>query len=317
MASEDSGILIVGGAGYVGSNFGLYLLDRGIPYVTLDSLELGHRELVRGELLEANLRDPASLRRVFEGRAFSTVFHFAAYIVVGESNTKPVDYFENNVVGTYNLLKVALDHGMKKFIFSSTAATYGDPRTPQLEETHPQNPINHYGWTKLVVEQMLERFRLQYGIGAACLRYFNAAGADEQGRSGEMHSPETHLIPLAIRAALGTGPALSVYGDDYPTPDGTCIRDYIHVADLAHAHWLAARKLQAGERLALNLGTEQGASVREVLQGVEEVAGRPVPHTIAPRRPGDPPRLVACARLARETLGWKPARDLDTILKTA
>jgi len=317
MARKGPEILIVGGAGYVGSHFGLYLHDRGIPYTTLDNLSQGRREFVRGELLEADLRDPASLRRALEGRAFSVIFHFAALINVGESSERPFDYFENNVVGTFHLLRVGLEHGLKKFVFSSTAATYGIPQTSQLEETHPRNPINPYGWTKLVVEQTLEQVCAQHGVGCALLRYFNAAGADEKGRAGEEHNPETHLIPLAIRAALGRGPALMIYGDDYPTPDGTCIRDYIHVADLAHAHWLATEKLAPGQVLVYNLGSETGNSVREVLKGVEKISGRPAPHKVGPRRPGDPPRLVAHARKAREELGWRPQYDLEGILRTA
>ncbi len=317
MSKSTPTILLVGGAGYIGSHLGLYLQDLGIPYVTLDNLERGHADAVHGELLEADLRDPASLRKVLAGRTFELIFHFAAYCYVGESNERPADYFENNVVGTFNLVQAGLEHGLERFIFSSSCATYGVPETKRIDETHPQQPINFYGRTKLMVEEMLKSFHDQHGLGYGLLRYFNAAGTDEKGRCGERHDPETHLVPLAINAALGTGPELSVFGDDYPTPDGTCIRDYIHVTDLADAHWRTAERLTAGARLIYNLGTERGNSVREILDEVARLAGRPVPHRMGPRRPGDPPELVAAADKARQELGWVPGCDISKIVETA
>ncbi|MGD8394382.1 MAG: UDP-glucose 4-epimerase GalE [Candidatus Eiseniibacteriota bacterium] len=317
MSQTNPGVLLVGGAGYIGSHLGLFLLDRGLPCVTLDSLERGHRDAAQGELLIGDLRDPASVRNALAGRRWPLVVHFAAYCYVGESAERPADYYENNVVGTYNLLRIGLEHGLERIIFSSTCSTYGVPQTDRIDETHPQAPINVYGQTKLTVERMLEAFRVQHGIGYGLLRYFNAAGADPRGRCGERHDPETHLVPLAIEAALGRRPELVVHGDDYPTPDGTCIRDYIHVADLADAHWRVAERLQPGESLVYNLGTEHGNSVREVLDQVAEVGGRAVPHRIGPRRPGDPPRLVAAATRAREEVGWVPRHDIRSIIETA
>lgn len=319
----DSSILITGAAGYIGSHFALHLLDRGIKYTTLDSFERGHRSFVKGgDVIEADLRDGAALERAFAGRRFDTIFHFAAYAYVGESTQRPVDYFQNNVIGTDNLLRVGLAHGLKRIVFSSTCATYGDPVREVLDETHPQNPVSPYGWSKLVVEQLLAQYRAQHGVSVGLLRYFNAAGADSQGRLGEAHEPETHLIPICLRAALGRGPALQLFGDDYPTPDGTCIRDYIHVEDLAQAHRLVAEKLAentapTGDWRVYNLGTERGTSVRALLDHVEKLVGRPVPHRIVPRRTGDPPALVAFAEKARRELGWVPRHDLDSILRTA
>lgn len=319
-ALTNASILITGGGGYIGSHFALHLKDLGIAYATLDSFERGRRDFVlAGDVLEADLRDVASLERAFAGRTFDTIFHFAAYAYVGESTRKPVDYYHNNVQGTDNLLRVGLRHGLRRIIFSSTCATYGNPvRT--LDETHPQAPVNPYGWSKLVVEQLLAQYRTQHQLSVGLLRYFNAAGADSQGRLGEAHDPETHLIPLCLNAALGKGPELQLFGDDYPTPDGTCIRDYIHVEDLASAHRLVAEKLVAGpdaQACVYNLGTGRGTSVRELLDRVQQHVGRPVPHRISPRREGDPASLVASPDKARAELGWSARHDLDSILGTA
>jgi UDP-glucose-4-epimerase GalE len=244
--------------------------------------------------------------------------HFAAHAYVGESGTNPRKYFHNNVEGGLSLLNAALDAGVKKIIFSSTCAVYGEPTKVPIEENIPRQPVNPYGVTKLFFEQALEAYDRAYGFRFASLRYFNAAGADESGEIGELHDPETHLIPLALQAAAGLGPELSVFGSDYPTPDGTCIRDYIHVNDLASVHVKALEHLAAGkESFAVNVGTGKGASVREVLSAVEEVTGKRVPHKIVPRRPGDPPALVANPAKAQALLQWKATRGLRDVVATA
>jgi UDP-glucose-4-epimerase GalE len=271
-----------------------------------------------GPFIEADLADAARVRRTLEEHRVSAVIHFAAYTYVGESVTNPRKYFHNNVVNTLNLLDAMVDAGVRDIVFSSTCATYGEPVRVPIDEQHPQNPVNPYGESKLVVEKMLRWYAGAYGLRYAALRYFNAAGADPDGELGEDHAPETHLIPLAIEAALG-GPELSIFGTDYPTPDGSAIRDYIHVSDLADAHLLALRKLQAGApELRLNLGTGRGHSVREVVDAVERVSGRKVPARLVDRRAGDPPALVADARQAAALLGWKPQYpDLATIVEHA
>jgi UDP-glucose-4-epimerase GalE len=244
--------------------------------------------------------------------------HFAAHAYVGESVTNPRKYFHNNVEGGLSLLNAALEAGINKIIFSSTCAVYGDPPKVPIEENIPRQPVNPYGVSKLFFEQALEAYDRAYGFRYASLRYFNAAGADESGEIGELHDPETHLIPLALRAAAGVGPALQIFGADYPTPDGTCIRDYIHVNDLASAHVRALEHLAAGkESFAVNVGTGAGASVREVISAVERVAGQAVPHTVVPRRPGDPPALVANPTKAQSLLNWKATRGLHEIVSTA
>ena len=313
-------ILLCGGAGYIGSHMLKWLALRGYRVTVLDNLSTGHREAVQwGELVEADLLDPASLERVFAGRRFDAVMHFCARSLVGESVAQPYDYYANNVSGTLNLLQAMQRHGVAKLVFSSTAAVFGNPVSARIDEDHPKAPINPYGASKLMVERMLQDAASAYGLRSVALRYFNAAGASPEGDIGESHQPETHLIPNALRAALGTGPALKLFGDDYPTPDGTCVRDYVHVDDLAQAHERALAHMQAHEGAhAFNLGNGQGFSVREVIEAASRVAGRAVPFEVAPRRDGDPATLVASSERARAELGWSPAHaSLDEIIGTA
>ncbi|MEO8211583.1 MAG: UDP-glucose 4-epimerase GalE [Myxococcales bacterium] len=319
-------ILIVGGAGYIGSQTAKLVAKAGQQPVVYDNLVYGHRWAAKwGPFIEGDLSDPALLTRVLKEHQVTAVIHFAAYTYVGESVTDPRKYFHNNVVNTLHLLDALVDNGVRDIVFSSTCATYGEPRQVPMSEDHPQNPVNPYGESKLMVEKMLHWYQGAYGLRYAALRYFNAAGADPDGEVGEDHDPETHLIPLAIDSALGRRPALDIYGTDYPTPDGTAIRDYIHVADLAAAHLLALDRLQNGQngqngiaRLQLNLGTGTGSSVREVVAAVEKATGRKVPVRETGRRAGDPPALVADARQAGEALGWKPQySSIDTIVEHA
>ena len=313
-------ILIVGGAGYIGSHTAKLVAASGHRPVVFDNLVYGHREAVKwGPLVEGDLADPEAIRRALSEHAVEAVIHFAAYAYVGESMTDPGKYFRNNVAGTINLLDAMVAVGVRDLVFSSTCATYGEPREVPISESHPQNPVNPYGETKLAVERMLRWYGQAHGLRYAALRYFNAAGADPDGDVGEDHSPETHLIPLAIEAAYGRGNPLSIFGTDYPTPDGTAVRDYIHVLDLAEAHLLALAALAKGTpSLHLNLGTGRGSSVREVITSVEKATGRAVPAREVGRRAGDPPVLVADARQAGERLGWKPRYpELDTIVAHA
>ncbi|HEY7376364.1 MAG TPA: UDP-glucose 4-epimerase GalE [Polyangia bacterium] len=298
-------ILIVGGAGYIGSQTAKRVAQAGLEPVVLDNLVHGHRWAVKwGPFVEGDLADGALIRNVLEDYQVTAVVHFAAYAYVGESVANPRKYYRNNVAGTLNLLDAMLDAGVRDIVFSSTCATYGDPVRVPIDETHPQRPVNPYGETKLAIERALHWYGRAHGLRFAALRYFNAAGADPDGEVGEDHAPETHLIPLAIEAALG-GKALQIYGTDYPTPDGTAIRDYIHVQDLADAHVAAVERLQGGAAsLFANLGTGRGRSVREVIAAVETVSGAVVPAREAGRRAGDPPELVADARLAADVLGW-------------
>ncbi|MEW5885072.1 MAG: UDP-glucose 4-epimerase GalE, partial [Armatimonadota bacterium] len=264
---------------------------------------------VGSPMVEADVEDPGALRSLFQRHAFRAVIHFAARINVGESMTAPLPYYRTNLFGSANLIEAAVEAGVRSFVFSSTAAVYGTPKRTPIRETAPVRPINVYGETKLSVERLLQSVSRSHGLRAACLRYFNAAGADPDGELGEDHRPETHLIPLAIDAALGRREPLTVFGDDYDTPDGTCIRDYVHVSDLCDAHLLALQALDAAEPgyfRAYNVGTGIGHSVREVLDTVSEVAGVPVPHTVGARRPGDPPVLVASNDRIRSELGWQP-----------
>ncbi|MEO5770108.1 MAG: UDP-glucose 4-epimerase GalE [Polyangia bacterium] len=319
-------ILIVGGAGYIGSQTAKLVAKAGHQPVVYDNLVYGHRWAAKwGPFIEGDLSDAALLTRVLKEHNVTAVIHFAAYAYVGESVTDPRKYFHNNVVNTLHLLDALVDNGVRNIVFSSTCATYGEPRQVPMAEGHPQNPVNPYGESKLMVEKILHWYQGAYGLRYAALRYFNAAGADPDGEVGEDHDPETHLIPLAIDSALGRRPALDIYGTDYPTPDGTAIRDYIHVADLAAAHLLALDRLQNGQngqngiaRLQLNLGTGTGSSVREVVAAVEKATGRKVPVRETGRRAGDPPALVADARQAGEALGWKPQySSIDTIVEHA
>ena len=313
-------ILIVGGAGYIGSQTAKTVARAGLEPVVLDNLVYGHRWAARwGPLIEGDISDRALVDRVIREHRVTAVIHFAAYTYVGESAQNPRKYYQNNVAGTLALLDAMIDGGVRDIVFSSTAATYGNPIRVPITEDHPLAPINPYGETKLAVERTLHWYQRAYGIRYAALRYFNAAGADPDGEVGEDHDPESHLIPLAIGATLGRAPALKVFGTDYPTPDGTAIRDYIHVADLAEAHLLALGRLDKGDTaLQLNLGTGKGHSVREVIASIEKVSGRQVPRTEVGRRAGDPPALVADASRARQSLGWQPKyAELDTIVEHA
>jgi len=313
-------ILVVGGAGYIGSHMLKHLDQLGHYGIALDNLSQGHPDAVRnGRLIVGDVGDRALLHRVFTENTFDAVMHFASLIQVGESIRNPSAYYHNNFVLTKQLLDALVRHGIRRFVFSSTAAVYGVPHAALLSESHPCEPINPYGRSKWMVEQMLRDYDAAYGMKSVCLRYFNAAGADPDGELGERHDPETHLIPLALRAAFGTGPALTVYGTDYPTTDGSCIRDYVHVSDLASAHALALDYLLAGgESCVLNLGTGQGYSVLEILAAVEQITGRPVPHLLGPRRWGDPPILVADPVRARDVLRWSaPRSTLVTMLRDA
>jgi UDP-glucose 4-epimerase len=313
-------ILVLGGAGYIGSHVNLALAERGYKTVVLDNLVYGHRESVLcGELVEGNMADFRLVDDLFSRFQFDAVMHFAAYAYVGESVTDPAKYYMNNVANTLALLEVMRRHATRAIVFSSTCATYGVPSTVPIPEDHSQNPINPYGASKAMVERILKDYAMAYGFHHAILRYFNAAGADLAGRIGEWHDPETHLIPLVLRAGLGQAGPVTILGTDYETPDGTCIRDYIHVSDLAVAHILAMEKILS-ERCSViyNLGTGNGTSVREIVNAADTVIGRPVPVIVGSRRPGDPPRLVGDARRAMQELGWKPrVSDIQTILSSA
>lgn len=310
-------VLVIGGAGYIGSHTARALRRAGHDVIIFDNLSTGYELLASGfELVRGDVLDAVELRRVL--KRVDAIMHFAAHAYVGESVTNPRKYFHNNVEGGLSLLNTALEVGVKKIIFSSTCAVYGEPAKVPIEENIPRQPVNPYGVTKLFFEQALEAYDRAYGFRYASLRYFNAAGADESGEIGELHNPETHLIPLALSAAAGTAPPLQIFGTDYPTPDGTCIRDYIHVNDLASAHVKAVEHLELGKHsFAVNVGTGVGASVREVLSTVERVTGRAVPHKIAARRPGDPPALVANPAKAQGLLDWKATRGLHEIVSTA
>ncbi len=313
-------VLVTGGAGYIGSHTCKALATAGFTPVTLDNLVYGHRDAVKwGPFIEGDLADRALLDRIMREHSVLAVIHFAAFAYVGESMQQPGKYFANNVVNTLNLLEAMHGAGVQHMVFSSTCATYGLPERVPIDEQHPQQPVNPYGESKLFVERALKWYGLAHGLKWAALRYFNAAGADRNGEIGEDHSPETHLIPLIIQAALGTRPHVEIFGTDYPTPDGTAIRDYIHVTDLGDAHVKALdHLLGGGASVALNLGTGRGYSVREVISSVERVSGRSVPTCNAPRRPGDPPELVANAALAGRQLGWQPQHSsLENITRTA
>ena len=310
-------VLVVGGAGYIGSHTARALKRAGHEVIIFDNLYTGFKRLAAGfELVQGDMLDAEALAKVLP-RA-DAIMHFAAHAYVGESVTNPKKYFHNNVEGGLSLLNTAMEAGVKKIIFSSTCAVYGEPARVPIDENTSRQPVNPYGVSKMFFEQALEAYDRAYGLRYASLRYFNAAGADESGEIGELHDPETHLIPLALHAAAGLGPELQVFGSDYPTPDGTCIRDYIHVNDLAGAHVKALDHLAAGkESIAVNVGTGTGASVREVLAAVEHATGKPVPHRIVPRRPGDPPALVANPAKAQTLLQWKASRGLPEIVTTA
>ena len=313
-------VLVTGGAGYVGSHTAKALARAGYQPVTLDNLSRGFAHAVKwGPLEQGDILDRAFLDDVLARHRPHAVLHFAALAYVGESVTDPARYYRNNVVGTLTLLEAMRDHGIPLLVFSSTCATYGLPVRLPLDEDHPQAPISPYGASKLMVERMLADLGAAHGLRSVALRYFNACGADPDGEIGENHDPETHLIPLAIGAALGSQPKLKIFGTDYPTQDGTCIRDYIHVTDLAAAHVAALRHLEAGgASTACNLGTGAGLSVRAIVTEVARQVGRPVPAEEGPRRPGDPPELVADPTRARQLLGWTPhCSDIASVISTA
>jgi len=312
-------ILVTGGAGYIGGFTVHRLLAKGHRVTVFDNMSAGHSQAVPAESLRVgDLADADWLNHVFTADRVEAVVHFAANCYVGESVTDPAKYYRNNVSNTLTLLDCVRRHGVKRFVFSSTCATYGVPRQVPIPEDHPQAPVNPYGNTKLAVEWMLRDHAAAYGIGFAALRYFNAAGAAPDGSRGEDHSPETHLIPLALQAALGRRSHLDVYGTDYPTPDGTCVRDYIHVEDLAEAHVLALEAIEPGVGKAWNVGTGTGSSVREVIRTCEEVSGRKIAVKEGPRRAGDPPALVATGDRIRRELGWRPQfPTLRSIVETA
>ena len=313
-------ILVAGGAGYIGSHTQKYLLNNNYNVVVVDNLVYGHKEAVLTENFEqVDLADKEALDKVFKKYKIDAVIHFAAYTYVGESVTSPKKYYHNNVVNTLNLLDAMIENNVKNIVFSSTCATYGNPQYTPIDEKHPQSPINPYGKTKLMMEQIMADYETAYGLKYVALRYFNAAGCDAQGKLGESHDPETHLIPLVLKAIKGEIPQIKVFGTDYETPDGTCIRDYIHVEDLADAHMLAVEKLFSGEKsYCINLGTGIGTSVKEIIKAAEEVTGKSVPLVYGERRVGDPAKLYASNQMSKDVLGWNPKyTDINKIIETA
>jgi UDP-glucose 4-epimerase len=313
-------ILITGGAGYIGSHVNKLLAELGHNTIVIDNLVQGHRELVKwGEFVQLDLANVAEVEALCNARHFDAVMHFAAFALVGESVAEPSRYYENNVANTINLLSIMRRTGINKFIFSSTAAVYGEPTLPYLDERHPVAPINPYGRTKSMVEQVLRDYHTAYGLQSVSLRYFNAAGAAPDAGIGEWHRPETHLIPLALDAAIGRTNEIVIHGSDYGTTDGTCVRDYVHVDDLAAGHALALEHLTAGGTCqCFNLGNGNGYSVKEVVDTIRSVTGKDINTTLAPRRCGDAPRLVASADKAKRILGWQPVKgELRIIIETA
>lgn len=322
-------VLVVGGAGYIGSHMVKLLARQGHSVTVFDNLSTGHRDAVaRAEFIEGDLRRLEDVSRALGRRRFGVVMHFAACCYVGESVQEPAKYYRNNVVGTLNLLDAMREAGTRRIVFSSTCSTYGDPISVPMDETHPQQPVNPYGMTKLAAERAMADYGRAYGFRTISLRYFNAAGCDPDGELGERHDPETHLIPLVLREALrvraGGKPAdtqLQIFGDDFDTPDGTCIRDYVHIADLCGAHEQAMDRLLGSAEPgfeAFNLGTGRGHSVKEVIEACRRVTGQDIRYRVAGRRPGDPARLVASAGRAQEVLGWSPQyRDFEEIVATA
>ena len=319
MSAGSKTVLVTGGAGYIGSHAAKALAGAGFVPVVYDNLVHGQREAVRwGPFEEGDIGDRATLTSVLARHDIAAVMHFAAFAYVGESVTQPERYFDNNAAKSFVLLDTIRKAGIRHVVFSSSCATYGSPELSRIAEDTPQHPINPYGETKLMVERALHWYGVAHGLTSVALRYFNAAGADPDGEIGEVHAPETHVIPLVIEAALGRR-TFEIYGDDYSTRDGTCVRDYVHVTDLASAHVLALRYLLAGgETTALNLGVGDGFTVREIIEMVQRVSARPVPHHVAPRRAGDPAALVADPGRAMSTLKWQPAySDLESIVRTA
>ena len=312
-------ILVAGGAGYIGSHMVALLVEKGYDVVVVDNLCTGHWQAVKGAKLRVgDLRDGNFLDQVFSEFPIDGVINFAAYSLVGESVANPLKYYGNNVAGSQSMLTAMKNHGVKKIVFSSTAATYGEPEKQPIEETDRTEPTNPYGATKLAIEGMLKWCDKAYGIKYAALRYFNAAGANTEVGIGEDHNPESHLIPIVLQAALGKRDHVGIFGDDYPTPDGTCVRDYIHVRDLASAHLLALEYLdKGGESGSFNLGNGTGYSVKEIIDTARKVTGKPIPATVEPRRAGDPSVLIASNKKAQEVLGWKPERGLEQIISDA
>ena len=313
-------ILVVGGCGYIGTHMVKALLEAGHHPLTLDNLSTGHRNLLPGgDFIQGAIEDTALLDSIFSSRRIDAVMHFAAFIEVGESVQDPLKYYRNNFAGTANLLKTMIRHDIKRFVFSSSAAVYGEPHYTPIDEDHPLNPGSPYGQTKLWVERMLEACDQAYGLQAISLRYFNAAGADESGTIGERHLPESHLIPLVLEVARGAREHIKIFGVDYPTPDGTCIRDYIHVNDLVSAHLAAIDALLDGAGSNVyNLGNSQGISVREIIKTAERVSGRPIPVVEDRRRPGDPAVLIAGSAKIKKDLNWQPRfESIEEIVRTA
>ena len=323
MTSSDRVILITGGAGYIGSHAVKALEERGFQTIVLDSLVYGHRDLIetnlKAKLVAGDINDRAFLDRLFSTTKIDAVMHFAAFAYVGESVTDPAKYYRNNVVGTLTLLDAMREHGVTNFVFSSTCATYGNPQSIPITEDHPQQPINPYGAGKLAIERVLQDYDPAYGLKSVIFRYFNAAGADPDGLFGEDHNPETHLIPLILQAAAGKRASISVFGTDYDTPDGTCIRDYIHVTDLAQAHVLGLEYLLEHQTSQIfNLGNGNGFSVKEVVDTARQVTGKEIAIEECPRRVGDPAVLIGSSTKARQMLGWEPKyADLNAIVKHA
>ncbi len=312
-------VMVVGGAGYIGSHAVRLLVDAGHAVTVYDNLSRGHREAVpAGMLVEGELSDRAKVVATLKEKKIDAVMHFAAFALVNESVSDPALYYRNNVIDAVELLDAMREADVKKIVFSSTTATYGEPDNIPIPETTPQEPINPYGFTKLVFENALADYAKAYGFAYAALRYFNAAGARPDGSIGEDHDPETHIIPIVLQVALGQRDKITIFGDDYPTSDGTCVRDYIHIDDLGDAHLKALERLEPGKGICVNLGTGRGTSVREIVETCREVTGHPIPEVMGERREGDPPELIADARLAAEVLGWTPKyTDLKSIIQTA
>jgi UDP-glucose 4-epimerase len=313
-------VLVTGGAGYIGSHMVKLLVEGGAQVTVVDDLSTGHADAVRGrDFVRGDVADATFTKNLLQQKQIEAVVHFAACSLVGESVADPLKYYRRNVGGTAGLVEAMRQAKVTRLVFSSTAAVYGDPMRTPIDEAHPTQPVNPYGSSKLAIERMLAECSTAYGIGAVVLRYFNAAGADPSGELGERHDPETHLIPLVLQAASGRRPSISVFGNDWPTRDGTCVRDYIHVSDLCVAHQLALDWLAAGGRYeCFNLGNGEGATVLEVIEAARRVTGRTIKMVQAQRRAGDPPSLVADASKARRVLGWQPARaDIEGIVRDA
>lgn len=318
--NEEDYILIVGGAGYIGSHVNLLLNERGLKTIVLDNLVHGHREAVQwGTFIEGDMADSEKLRAIFQTYNVSAVMHFSAYIAVGESVEKPGEYYQNNVGNTIGLLNEVVRAGVSNFLFSSTCAIMGEPQYLPLDEAHPRNPLNPYAWSKYMVEQILEDYEKAYGLRHSILRYFNAAGAEPKARIGECHDPETHLIPIILEAAMGKRREVGIFGEDYDTPDGTCVRDYIHVCDLAEAHYLALKwMISENASNDFNLGNGQGFSVKEVIEVARKVTGKEIPVRIEGRRAGDAQALVGSSAKAKNLLGWTPQfNSLQEIVESA